>query len=98
MKSQHTQARQGNAEKQADRAGNNPALSDVVERNIRTIVDLRLKADRDRTLQERLADAITATSGRMAFVYLHAVWFGVWIILNTGLLGVVPFDPFPYGL
>lgn len=98
MKSQHTQARQGNAEKQADRAGNNPALSDVVERNIRTIVDLRLKADRERTLQERIADGITATSGRMSFVYLHTLWFGAWIILNTGQFGIPPFDPFPYGL
>ena len=34
----------------------------------------------------------------MAFVYVHIVWFGAGILLNTGRLGVHPFDPFPYGL
>jgi uncharacterized membrane protein len=49
-------------------------------------------------LQERLADAITTFSGRMVFVYVHIVWFGLWILLNTGRMGVPTFDPFPYGL
>jgi uncharacterized membrane protein len=26
------------------------------------------------------------------------VWFGVWVLLNTGYMGLRPFDPFPYGL
>ena len=81
-----------------DHAEDNPALSKVVERNIRTIIQLRLQAARARSVQNRLADAITAFSGRMAFVYMHMAWFGVWILLNTGRLGVRPFDPFPYGL
>jgi uncharacterized membrane protein len=34
----------------------------------------------------------------LVFVYVHIVWFGVWIVLNTGRVGVAPFDPFPYGL
>jgi uncharacterized membrane protein len=50
------------------------------------------------SVQDRLADAITFFSGRMFFVYLHIVWFGVWIVLNTRRVGVRPFDPFPYGL
>jgi uncharacterized membrane protein len=76
----------------------NPSLSKVIERNIRTIINLRLKAARERSVQERIADAITAFSGRMIFVYVHVVWFALWIVLNTGRLGVHPFDPFPYGL
>jgi len=79
-------------------AEDNPALSKVVERNIRTIIQLRLKAARERSLQDRSADAITAYSGRMVFVYVHIVWFGLWIVLNTGYLGLPLFDPFPYGL
>lgn len=75
-----------------------PALSRVVVRNIRTIIDLRLKAERKRGVQDRIADAITSFSGRMLFAYVHIVWFGVWIILNTGRVGIPPFDPFPYGL
>ena len=76
----------------------NPALSRVIERNIRTIIHLRTKAAHERGLQSRLADAITSFSGRMIFAYVHILWFGLWILLNTGRLGVRVFDPFPYGL
>jgi uncharacterized membrane protein len=82
-------------EEQADHAEDNPALSKVIERNIRTVIHLRLKAARARSIQDRLADAMTAFSGRMGFVYVHIVWFGVWILLNTGRVGVHAFDPFP---
>jgi uncharacterized membrane protein len=76
----------------------NPALSKVMERNIRTIAHIRTKTARERGLQDRIADAITSVSGRMTFVYVHIVWFGIWILLNTGNFGVEIFDPFPYGL
>src|SRR6187397_3131563 len=89
---------QQNQEKQTDNQDDNPALSRVIERNIRTIIHLRAKAAHERGLQGRLADAITSFSGRMIFVYVHILWFGIWIILNTGRFGIQPFDPFPYGL
>ena len=82
----------------ADNAGDNPALSNVIERNIRTIIGLRLKAAHARGLQDRIADVITTFSGRMIFAYVHIIWFVIWIMLNTGSLGVKPFDPYPYGL
>jgi uncharacterized membrane protein len=85
-------------EKTDDHAQDNPALNKVIERNIRTIIRLRLKADRERSVQDQIADTITSFSGRMGFVYLHIVWFGLWILLNTGRGGVQAFDPFPYGL
>jgi uncharacterized membrane protein len=81
-----------------DHTEDNPTLSIIIERNIRTMIRLRLKAARARTFQNRLADTITAFSGHMIFVYVHVVWFGVWNLLNTGRLGIRPFDPFPYGL
>ena len=73
-------------------------LSKVIVRNIRTIIRLRTKASRERGLQGRIADAITSFSGRMIFAYVHVLWFGAWILLNTGWFGLPPFDPFPYGL
>jgi uncharacterized membrane protein len=76
----------------------NPLLADVIEHNIRDLFRLRLQTAQQRTLQERLADVITAFSGRMLFVYLHILWFGAWILGNTGWLGLPRFDPFPYGL
>ena len=75
-----------------------PLLSHVIERNIRTITRLRLQTAHERTVQERLADAITSFSGSMLFVYLHILWFGAWLLVNTGRVGIPPFDPFPYGL
>jgi uncharacterized membrane protein len=67
-----------------------------MERNIRTITRLRRQTARDRSRQDRLADALTAFSGSMVFVYLHILWFGAWLLVNTGSLGLKPFDPFPY--
>lgn len=81
-----------------DYEDDNPALSKVIERNIRTIIRLRVKAANKRNLQDRVADLITSFSGHIVFVYVHIVWFGAWIVLNTGKIGVHPFDPFPYGL
>ena len=81
-----------------EHALDNPALSAVIERNIRTIINLRSLSSNARSRQDRLADAMTSISGRIVFVYVHAAWFGMWIALNTGRMGVSPFDPFPYGL
>lgn len=87
-----------NQKETKDNVEDNPALSNVIERNIRTIIRLRLDAANKRRIQDRIADGITSFSGRMLFVYVHIVWFAVWILLNTGKFGIHPFDPFPYGL
>ena len=91
---QNKQDRNENEEDKKD----NPALSKVMERNIRTIIHLRTKTASERGLQDRIADLITSASGRMIFVYIHIVWFGIWILINTGKFGLRIFDPFPYGL
>jgi uncharacterized membrane protein len=40
--------------------------------------------------QNRVADKITAFSGSMAFVYIHVLWFGLWIGLGV--------EKYPFGL
>ena len=67
----------------------------MLERNIRTIVELRAKKAQERSLQDRIADTVTAFSGSMPFVYLHIAWFIAWVLANSGRMA---FDPFPYGL
>ena len=47
----------------------------------------RVEAARMCTSQDRVADAITSFAETTRFVYLHALWFTVWIGLNEGLLG-----------
>ena len=49
--------------------------------------------------EDRAADRITAFAGSLNFVYIHSVWFGVWVLLNVGALGAsLVFDKFPFGL
>ena len=73
----------------------NPILCDVIERNIQILNHLRERASNRRSVQQKLSDAITNFSGSIPFVYLHALWFLVWIGWNDGKLGLKPFDPFP---
>ena len=76
----------------------NIQLAKIIEQNINNIITSRRTAAEQRTTEERLADAITDFSGRMYFVYFHIVWFAVWILINLGVLGIQPFDPYPFGL
>jgi uncharacterized membrane protein len=55
----------------------NPALVEHAER-------------RAESVQNRIADRITAFAGSMRFVYLHILWFGLWIGLEV--------ESYPYGL
>ena len=62
-------------------------------RNERTLLDALMRA------QDRAADQITSFAGSLNFVYLHSIWFGIWILINIGILGAsLKFDKFPFGL
>ena len=56
---------------------------------------LRHEEQRLLSAQARVADAITSFAGSMTFVYVHLVWFALWILLG-GVL--IHFDKFPFGL
>jgi uncharacterized membrane protein len=45
---------------------------------------------RAESVQNRIADRITEFAGSMRFVYLHILWFGLWIGLGA--------ESYPYGL
>jgi len=60
-----------------------------------------------RTSVQRVADWIAEFSGSLTFLFLHIIWFFVWIVLNTHwaesvdvawIQALTGFDPFPYGL
>ena len=46
--------------------------------------------ERAASVQDRIADEITTFAGSMWFVYIHIVWFGLWIGLGA--------ESYPYGL
>ncbi|HZQ64895.1 MAG TPA: DUF1003 domain-containing protein [Gaiellaceae bacterium] len=45
---------------------------------------------RAQSVQNRIADRITAFAGSMGFVYIHLAWFGCWIGFGV--------ERYPYGL
>ena len=71
-----------------------PGLGSVLARNIRTMERRRDREDVTATLEVRVADAIIGFTGSVRFVYLHLVLFGLWILVNLGLVpGAPEFDP-----
>jgi uncharacterized membrane protein len=72
-------------------------IDGVMRRNIQALLEHRRQLDRRKGREEVVADAITAFTGSMPFVYLHAALFGAWIVVNVGVVpGIRPFDPFPF--
>ncbi|HKP15098.1 MAG TPA: DUF1003 domain-containing protein [Gemmatimonadaceae bacterium] len=72
-------------------------------RRRRTVANLAfgaIKAQhaKHRSVLERFVDRLNQYASSTPFLVAHALWFLVWIFWNTGLLGLKPFDPFPFGL
>jgi uncharacterized membrane protein len=68
-------------------------MTRVMERNIRALIERRRIQEQRVSRQVRIADAITRFTGSMAFVYIHAVIFGAWIIGNLPMMPWPKFDP-----
>lgn len=75
--------------------------SDHPEHVAESIDEIVRLENRDRAhmgFSDKIASKITAFSGSMLYVWLHVVWFTIWIIANISLLVFKPFDPYPFGL
>jgi uncharacterized membrane protein len=68
-------------------------MTNVMERNIRTLIERRQREELEQPREVRLADAITRFTGSMAFVYIHALLFGGWIVANLPSVPWPKFDP-----
>jgi uncharacterized membrane protein len=51
---------------------------------------LKHSEERAHDVQNRVSDKITAFAGSMTFVYIHVLWFGLWIGLGV--------EKYPFGL
>ncbi len=51
---------------------------------------LKHEEERLQHVQSRVADAITTFAGSMTFVYVHMVWFFIWIVFRV--------EKYPFGL
>jgi uncharacterized membrane protein len=51
------------------------------------ISEERMHFKRFRSREEKTTDKVTGFAGSMKFVYLHIVWFSIWIMFHIGVLG-----------
>jgi uncharacterized membrane protein len=68
----------------------NTVRHELLRRNPASPALLKYEEQRAENLQSRIADAITAFAGSMAFVYVHIVWFALWVS--------IPLEKYPFGL
>lgn len=78
-----------------DRAKAAKALEQEIRGNVAKIIEIEQAQRRNRTVSERVAEVITRFCGSVAFVWIHVIWFGAWIVLNS-VIPYFKFDPFPF--
>ena|SRR5258706_3448444 len=65
----------------------------------RLIQSFEAKALKKRSPSVKFADSLTAFFGTFLFLILNIAIFGLWILINMGVLPIMrPFDPFPFVL
>ena len=68
-----------------------------VQNNIETILKLEKEAVQNLSTAEHIADKVRVFAGSTPFILLHFLWFGGWILINSGVISAIsPFDPFPF--
>ncbi|WP_375457576.1 DUF1003 domain-containing protein [uncultured Enterovirga sp.] len=65
-------------------------LSPVLSRNIEALQERRRNELASASLQDRVSDAVTRFAGSMTFVIVHLVVFGVWALVNSGWMPILP--------
>jgi len=86
------------SQKEASSNASESGIAGIVQRNIRELYEHREAHKQALTSYERVAFRIAEACGRPWFVFGNAIFFLVWILLNSGIFGLKPFDPYPYGL
>ena len=78
------------------KASESEQSSKAVISNIRSVSQMENSIEENRTVVDRIADAIGGFSGSMTFVFIHMLWFVGWFVVNTLPLGLKHFDPYPF--
>jgi len=71
------------------------SVDELTRRNVEAVVELEKAAKEERTPSDRLAKKIANFCGSMTFVWVHVIWFGLWMLVNL-IPGVHHIDPFPF--
>ncbi len=71
----------------------------LIQKKRAQIRSVKAKMDQKRTVTDHIADVINQAFGTSWFLILNTLWFGIWMLINLGLVPFIqPFDPFPFGL
>ncbi|HEY1143821.1 MAG TPA: DUF1003 domain-containing protein [Sphingomicrobium sp.] len=70
------------------------SLNSALMRNIEALQQRRRSEEDRASADERLARGIARFAGSMRFIYLHAAFYGFWILANLGVVPGLPrWDP-----
>jgi uncharacterized membrane protein len=69
-----------------------PGMARIVERNIGALLQRHKQEEKQKTVEEKIADGVTRLTGSMLFVYIHLALLGIWIGWNAGWIALKPFD------
>jgi uncharacterized membrane protein len=75
--------------------GSASSVDKLTQRNIEAVRQLEEAAKEERTASDRVAEVIAKFCGSMTFVWVHVVWFGIWVLINV-MPGLPHIDPFPF--
>ena len=75
------------------------ASIEAIEENVDAIKSWDRALLLQRSKAQRFSDRITTIASSGGSMLAHAIWFALWIAINTALIpGIEPFDPFPFQL
>lgn len=77
------------------RRRNGQSVTTLTKQNVERVSKLEETARQQRTITDRVAEAIAKFCGSITFVWVHVIWFGGWILLNV-VPGLRHLDPFPF--
>jgi uncharacterized membrane protein len=74
---------------------NGDSADQLTQRNVEAILQLEEAAKEERTGSDLVAEAIANFCGSIIFVWVHVIWFAIWILINV-VPGIKHIDPFPF--
>jgi uncharacterized membrane protein len=73
------------------------SINPVIQKNIRRMLAMRQQEERAASTLNRVVDSVSRFAGSIPFVITHAVVFGLWLLINSRILPILPaWDPYPF--
>jgi uncharacterized membrane protein len=72
------------------------SVDELTHRNVKMILERERSMKSNHSAGEKLATHVAAFCGSMLFIWIHIVWFVLWVVFNTSSRIAQPFDPFPF--